>query len=56
MIEPENPPVMCGRAEPGLYLKRSVQFQAKNLVFPLDEARSPSAVSHTFLYFRPRDK
>ncbi len=37
--------------------RRSVQFQAKNPVFPLDEYPSPSIVNLTFLYYRyrPRD-
>jgi hypothetical protein len=35
--------------------RRSVQSQAKNLVFPLDEYLSPSVVNLTFLYYRPRD-
>ena len=37
-------------------LRRSVQSQAKNLVFPLDESLSSFAVNHTFLYLHPRDK
>ena len=35
--------------------RRSVQSQAKNLVFPLDEFLSSSVVNLTFLYCRPRD-
>jgi putative ABC transport system substrate-binding protein len=35
--------------------RRSVQSQAKNLIFPLDEYLSPSVVNFTFLYYRPRD-
>jgi deazaflavin-dependent oxidoreductase (nitroreductase family) len=38
--------------------RRSVQSQAKNLVFPLDEYLSPSVVNLTFLYYpitRQRD-
>ena len=56
MIEPENAQVICGRTEPGFYLtRRSVQSQAKNRVFPLDEYRSPSVVNVTFLCYLPRD-
>ena len=34
-----------------------VQFNLRlNLVFPLDERTSPSAVNHTFLYLYPRDR
>jgi hypothetical protein len=36
--------------------RRSVQSQAKNLVFLLDEYHSPFDVNLTFLYFRLRDK
>ena len=35
--------------------RRSVQSQAKNLFFPLDESLSPSVVNLTFLRYRPRD-
>ena len=34
---------------------RSVQSQAKNLVFPLDEYFSPSVVNLTFLCYLPRN-
>ena len=36
-------------------MRRSVQSQAKNLVFPLDEYLSPSVVNVTFLCYLPRD-
>jgi putative ABC transport system substrate-binding protein len=35
--------------------RRSVQSQAKNLVFTFEEYLSPSSVNLTFLYYRPRD-
>jgi hypothetical protein len=35
-------------------MRRSVQSQAKNLVFPLDEYLSPSVVNGTFLCYLPR--
>jgi hypothetical protein len=54
-------PVPVGRPPSGVHLdgieltRRSVQSQAKNRVFPLDEYPSPSVVNLTFLYYRLRD-
>ena len=55
MIEPENPPVMCGRTEPGLYLKRSVQSWAK-ISFSTRQLPVAFCRKSPFLYFLPRDK